>query len=278
MRGPGYEDSRGKAIGAVVLVLALAASQAVAEPLLRHEDPEQVRPELTKLVAVRRVPKGDGWTEEAREIRTYDRTGHILRHEHRKPDGSLVVSYDFAWDAAGRLTSRVYKDHTRRTERRDFSYSLDAQGRISARIMRDPSKPTGEYFRGEFLWRPDGTHDEVTWRHYPKEGPYHSHTAVFDAKGRLSRSCSEHSGCSMYEYDAKGTVFRVREQNRESHHYRVYEPTYDAAGKLASRTIGNVVEHYTWNAHGDVAEIVERIIATQGGAVRAKTIYTYTYR
>lgn len=263
---------------AAQLVLWLVSRPALAEPLLRHEDAELVRPELAKLVAVRWVPKGSGFAEEARELRSYDSSGHILRHEHRKPDGSLLVSYDFTWDAAGRLRARTYKDHTRRVERREFTYQLDAQGRISVRIMRDPSKPPGEYFRTESLFRPDGTHEEVTWRHYPQEGPYRSETAVFDAKGRLSRRCPEHSGCSMYEYDAAGTVFRIREQSQKTHHYLIYQPTYDAAGQLSTRTIGNIVEHYTWNARGDVTEIQERIIPAQGGALRAKTIYTYTYR
>ncbi len=50
------------------------------------------------------------------------------------------------------------------------------------------------------------------------------------------------------------------------------------AGKIATRIVGNNMSTYSWNARGDVAEIVQNVIASQGGALQAKTIYIYKYR
>ncbi len=261
-----------------LIVVAMLGSRAIAAPTLRHEDPELVRPELIELTAIHYVPKSSGWVEDAREIRTYDPTGHVIRYEHRKPDGSLVVAYNLTWDAQGRLTSRTYQDNTKRVERRDFTYKVDAKGRIVERIMRDPSKPAGEYYRDDYTWHPDGSRDIRTYRHSPKEGPYPDGSEIYDAKGRLTRHCHEHGGCSMYELDPQGSISRVREQNKEDHHYHVHENTYDKAGKLTRRVIGNTEEHLTWNARGDVGEILEKTIAAQGGAVNGKRFYTYKYR
>lgn len=264
---------------AVIAIWALWTTSARAEPLLRHEDPERVRPELIRLTAIYSAPQGTGWKEEAREVRSYDATGHIIRLEHRSPDGTIVASQDFTWDASGRLASRTYKDRTKRVERRDFTYKLDAQGRITERVMRDPSRPAGEFVRDVYAWEASGSHSIRSYRHSPKGGPYPAGSQQFDARGRQTRSCREPSGgCAMIEYDAGGAILRIREQNRETHHYRYHDPTYDQAGKLATRTIGNQVSHYTWNAKGDVDEVLVRLIPSQGGAVQSKTVYQYTYR
>lgn len=270
-------DRKGTSVSFALLAIAMWMSAVSAEPLLRHEDPELVRPELSGLTAVHYVPQGSGWRVDAREVRVYDSTGHLTRHEHRKPNGALVVSYELTWNGQGRLASRRYTDHTKRIERREFTYKEDAQGRIVEKIMRDPSKPVGEFYRYEYTWEPDGSRTVRSYRHYPREGPYPDGSEAYDARGRLTRSCSQ-SHCEMIEYDGGGAILRIREQNQETHHYRHQHPTYDGAGKLATRTIGNIVSHFTWNARGDVAEILETTIPAQGGIVQGKTVYTYKYR
>lgn len=260
----------------LALLLLLLPSIAVANPL-RHEDALLVRPDLVSLTAARFVPKGSGLVEEAREIRTYDATGHLVRQEHQKPDGSLVVAIDYVW-AGGRIASHTYKDSTKRVERRDFTYKVDAQGRLAEKILRDPAKPAGEYIRYAYSYDADGSHRIQAYRHYPKEGPYQSDVELVDAQGRVSRSCREHGGCDMNEYDAHGALVRIRQQTKDTHYYLSFETTYTAAGRVATRILGNTQSSYTWNARGDVAEIVQRVIAAQGGALQAKTIYTYRYR
>jgi hypothetical protein len=259
-----------------LLLLLLVSSSAFANPL-RHEDVQRVRPELVSLTSVRFVPKGNKLVEEAREIRTYDATGHIVRHEHRKPDGSLVVGIDFVW-ANGRIASHTYKDSTKRVERRDFTYKVDAQGRVTEKILRDPANPAGEYLRYVYSYAADGSHRIQSYRHYAKEGPYESSHELVDAQGRTTRSCREHGGCDMNEYDAHGALARVRQQTKDRHHYLSFDTTYTTAGKVATRIVGNLQSSYAWNARGDVSEIVERVIASQGGALQAKTVYTYDYR
>lgn len=261
-----------------LLWLLLVPSIAVADPRLRHEDPQLVRPELKELVVVRSIPKGTGLVEESREIRLYDAKGHLTRHEHRKPDGSIVVAYDYQWDAQGRIASHTYKDQ-KRSERRDFTYKVDAQGRVIEKIMRDPAAPAGEYYRYESTWHAGGGRDERAYRHYPNGGPFEDGTEVFDASGRPARRCRGGGGCSLYEYDAHGNVSRVREQMRgDRHWYRSSEHTYDKANRVATREIGNRIESFTYNARGDVAEIAEHLIPAQGGALQAKSTYTYRYR
>lgn len=259
-----------------VALLLLVPSLAFANPL-RHEDAERVRPELISAVIVHYVPKSSGFVEEAREVRSYDATGHIVRQEHKKPDGSLVGGVDFVWDAQGRITSHTYKDETKRIERRDFTYKVDAKGRVTE-ILRDPAKPAGEYIRYVYLYEADGSHKIQSSRHYAKEGPYTSNHELVDAQGRTTVSCREHGGCDMYEYDAHGVLDRIRQQTKAEHHYLTFETTYNATGQVATRIFGTIQSVYSWNARGDVAEIVQNVIASQGGALRAKTVYTYKYR
>ncbi|MEO8703949.1 MAG: hypothetical protein ABI867_28120 [Kofleriaceae bacterium] len=255
----------------VLAILALTASPAFAE--LRHDDAERVRPELVTMTVVTTAGKVT-----SRETRAYDATGHITRHEHHDGTGTLIVAYDYAWDAQGRMLSRTYRDNTKRVEVRTFTYTLDAKGRIAERVMHDPTKDPKELIRYEYTWEPSGRHTEQSYRHYPKEGPYRSSSEIYDAANRLERSCFEHGGCSMYEYDTHGNVDRVREQNTESHHYRSYENTYDTGGMLTRRIEGNSDSTYRWNTRGDVAEIVTKTIASQGGAPQRKQVFTYRYR
>ncbi len=242
------------------IVLVLVSRVALAQ--MPHEDVERVRPELKEMRSSTTV---DGKATQ-REVRTYDASGHVVRQVFTKPDGSLIAAWDFTWDAGGRLAMRKTAGATRM-----FTYRLDANGRIAERIMRDPSAPVGELYRDEYTYAPDGSVTIQTYRHYPKEGPYRSDVEVHDAKGRIDRRCYEHGGCSMYEYDAHGMISRVREQPKgDDHHYRVHTNTYDAAGRLVKRVIGGTEQTFTYNARGDVSEV----IAKSG----ARTLYTYDYR
>src|SRR5215468_9995766 len=127
-----------------LVTIALVALQAPspAGPLLRNEDPELVRADLRSMTARTYERRAGKLVEVAREVRTYDANGHVKRDEKRKPDGSVVVAYDYAWNANGQLVSRTYRDATNRTESRTFTYTLDGNGRVAQRIMRDPTAPT----------------------------------------------------------------------------------------------------------------------------------------
>jgi YD repeat-containing protein len=261
-----------------LIVLLLVPAIASASPLLRHDDPELVRPELRALTATMFEPRAGKLVETARQLRTYDAGGHLTRLEHRQPDGTLVAAQDDTWDPQGRLASRTSRDATGRTETRTFTYQVDAAGRITERILRDPTKPAGEYLRDQYVWAPDGSHTITTYRHYPAEGPYRSDVQVFDRQGRLERDCAEHGSCAMLEYDARGGISRIRQQTAEEHHYLVYETTYDAAGRITRQILGGTDTTYRWNSRGDVSEVTARAIAAQGGAITQQTVYRYTYR
>jgi YD repeat-containing protein len=262
----------------VAITLLVLGSQASAEPLLRHEDAELVRTDLRSMTARKYEAKLGKLVEAGREVRTYDAAGRVSRDEHLKADGSMVVVYDYVWDAQGRLAKRTYRDDTKRTEARTFAYKVDANGRIVERIMRDPAAPAGEYFRDEYLWQA-AAHSVTTYRHSAQGGPYRSDVATYDAMDRMVRSCAEHGGCSMYEYDSHGGLSRVREQGSDGEHfYRDYASTYDAAGRLTARTVGGTASQFKWNTRGDVSDVIDSRIPAQGGALEAKTIYTYVYR
>jgi YD repeat-containing protein len=260
-----------------LVVVAIAIPQ-FARADLAHEDPELPRPTLKSMTATRFEIKLGQLAEVSREVRNYDANGRISRHEHRQGN-KLVVAYDYAWDAQGRLQRRTYREGSGRVESRTFTYKLDANGRVVERIMHDPSKDPKEYYRYEYVWAADGSRTETGYRHYPKEGPYRDSQDTYDKLGRPGTQCSIGSGvCSMNEYDAHGNVSRVRQQNREQHNYLVYENTYDSSGRLARRIHGGTDTTFTWNARGDVVEVVDREIAKNGGKLRDKTVYTYVYR
>jgi len=261
----------------IVVMVAVLGHAATADSL-RHEDAELVRPELVAFTAITYEPVGGKLVATARESRAYDRAGRITRQEHRDRAGKLVVAYDFTWDAKNRLLKRRYVDNTGRRDARIFTYKTDATGRITERAMRDPSKAPGEFIRDDFLWEPSGRRTEQSYRHYPKEGPYRSGSKVYDGRNRLERSCSEAGGCEMYEYDANGEVSRIRQQHGPDHAYLVYENTYDASGRLVRRILGGTDSTFRWNARGDVVEVVDKEIASQGGRLKRKTVYTYRYR
>ena len=252
-------------------VLLACAATAHAAP----NEPTVVRADLTSMSTRVWEMKAGKLVEVGRETRTYDATGHVVLDENRKPDGTLVVSVATTYDTGGRMTGTTYKDATR-TIVRTISYTVDANGRVTERVERDPSADPKEFRRYAYTWEPGG-HTEQAFRHYPKEGPYRSDSEVFDANGRLSRSCSEHGGCSMYEYDTHGEIARIRQQSSETHYYLVYESTYDKSGRLAKQTIGGSDTEYTWTAR-DVSTAIVRDIARYGGAVKTKTEYAYVYR
>lgn len=256
------------------LALLVLVRVAAAEPVLRHEDVELARPELAALAATSYEQRGGAFVEAGRELRTYDAAGHVMRQEYRK-DGKVIAAFDFTWDAQGRLASRKTRDGAGALVARTFSYTNDATGRIATRVMRDPAAPAGEYFRTVTTWAPDGSRTVVTSRHVPNEGPYVFTTEVFDAGGRLARSCLEHGGCSLYEYDAHDNLDRVRQQpHGGEHHYLDYENAYDSNGRLVKRRVGGTITSYRTNARGDVVET----LASSPGSPARKTVYAYTYR
>lgn len=240
-------------------------------------DVMEVRPDLKAVRGTVWTPAGGKLVETGLELRTYDASGRLVRHESRER-GAMKVSTTYTWDAAGRMRSSTYRDASGRKEVRELSYKVDANGRVVERTLRDPAKPPGELIRYQYIWQPDGSHSEQAYRHYAKEGPYRSDVQVFDARGRLTRDCAEHGGCDMIEYNAHGDIDRIRQQNAERHYYLVYDNTYDRTGHLATQILGGTQTDYTWNARGDIAEVVTRRIPAQGGAVERKTVYTYDYR
>jgi hypothetical protein len=251
----------------VLVALAVLVSVAAAEPL---------RPDLKSRSGRTWEMTNGKLVEVARETRTFDAAGRIATDENRKPDGTLVVSYVYTYDAGGRVTKSVYKDSSGSTERR-VSYTVDAKGRITERKEWDPTKDPKEFYRYEYIWQADGSHSEQMYRHYPKEGPYRSSSEVYDAKGLKTRSCYEHGGCSMIEYDSHGEIDRIRQQTSEEHYYLDYDSVYDVKGRLVKQTIGGTETEYTWGDK-DIATVTTREIPKYGGAVKTKTEYTYVKR
>lgn len=172
------------------------------------------------------------------------------------------------------MARRSYRDHTKRREVRTFTYQVDAAGRVTERTMVNPAAANGEAFKTTISWRADGSRDETTYRHYAKEGPYRDTTRVYDAGGQLSRSCHAGGTCEMYERDAHGEVRRVRQQTKEDHHYLVYDNTYDASGRLEVQKVGSLVTRYTYDAGGDVTEVLRE----DHDGVRSKTVFRYARR
>lgn len=240
-------------------------------------DPMEVRPDLKAVRGVVSTLVGGKLVETGLELRTYDASGRLVRHESRER-GTVKVVSTYTWDAAGRMRSSTYRDASGRKEVRELSYKLDAGGRVVERTLRDPSKPAGELIRYQYVWQPDGSHSEQAFRHYAKEGPYKSDVEVYDARGRLTRTCREHGGCNMIEYNAHGDIDRIRQQNAERHYYVVYDNTYDPGGHLVTQILGGTQSDYTWNARGDITGVVTRRIPAQGGAIERETVYTYEYR
>lgn len=260
---------------ALAFAVVLIGGTASAGDGLRHEDPELPRPELRSLSSTTYEPSGGKLVETMRELRTYDPKGHAIRLDYKKPDGTPVNFYEWTWDADGRLTSRKTRDGDGKLVARTFAYKLDSKRRVAERTMRDPSAPAGEFYLDSYTYAADGSYAVQTERHYPKEGPYRSDSQTFDAKGRMTRQCAEHGGCSMIEYDANGEIARIRQQVQGGeHYYLVYETTYDAAKRIAKRVIGGGETTYTYNARGDVIETVHKL----AGNVTSKTVYTYAYR
>lgn len=255
----------------VPFLLALAGP-AAAQDLL-HEDLEAPRPELRSMTVISYEARRGKLVEGYRTVRTYDARGRLTRA--RTTAGKRVITETtFAWDTAGRLTSRTARSPSAPKIVRTFTYRLDNLGRLSERIMRDPSAPAGQHHRDVYTWQQDGSHAIQTYRHYPTEGPYKDAWRQYDAKGRLDRSCSADHFCELVEYDAHGYISRVRQQNREQHFYLVNDNTYDTNGRLATRKRGATTVHFTWNARGHVTE--ER--GEHDGAVVTKTVYRYDYR
>lgn len=260
--------------GALLSLLSLPANPAMAQRS-QIRDPEVLRADLRSVTIRRQEEKvaGGAMVEVAREQLIYDAAGHLTQHENRRPTGQMVVRMEYAYDKSGRLIETRYRDHTGRIELRRYTYKLDDKGRISERDLRNPAAPAGEFHRDIYTWDDNGGRTVRTYRHYAKEGPYPDGSTSFDAKGRMSRSCTVQH-CSMYEYDAHGEVSRIREQNREMHHYRVHENQYDDGGRLIHQRIGGTETDYRHNTRGDIAEARERM----SGSPAARLIYEYSYR
>lgn len=258
----------------VLSVFALGLPDALAQSRALR-DPEVLRPDLRGVTVSRQEPKGAGGklVEVARERIVYDATGHLTLHEHLGPGGRMVVRMSYAFDDRGRKLETRYHDHTGRTEIRKYSYTLDGTGRIGSREMRNPASATGEFWRDVYTWEPDGSHSERTYRHYSQGGPYEDGYAAYDPSGRLLRRCSQRH-CEMYEYDEHRQISRVREQNEETHHYRVHQNHYDGAGRLIRERIGGIETTYRYNAAGDVIQEDEQ----PTGRPAARLTYEYDYR
>jgi YD repeat-containing protein len=260
---------------ALAVTILLIGGTASARDGMRHEDPELPRPELRSLSATTYEPSGGKLVETMRELRTYDAKGHAIRLDYNKPDGTPITFYERTWDADGRLASVRTRDGDGKLVARTFAYKLDSAGRVVERTMRDPSAPAGEFYLDVYTYAADGSYVVQTERHYPTQGPFRSDMQAFDAKGRMTRQCAEHGGCSMIEYDANDQISRIRQQRKDGeHHYVVYDTTYDAAKRITKRVIGGTETTYLYNARGDVIEAVHKL----AGNVTSKTVYTYVYR
>lgn len=251
--------------GVVVLLLE--------QPDLR--DPKTLRAELRSVTVRHQEEKGarGELVDVAREQLVYDANGHLTQHERRGPAGQLVVRMEYVYDKSGRLSETRYRDSKGRVEIRRYTYKLDDKGRISERDLRNPASPAGEFHRDIYTWENDGGHTVRTYRHYAKEGPYPDGSTSFDGKGRLRRRCTG-AHCSMYEYDSHGEISRIREQNRETHHYRVHENRYDDGGRLVHQRVGGTETDFRHNSRGDIAEAKESL----RGAPTRRLFYEYSYR
>ena len=258
----------------VLFVSAMALPEALAQSHSLR-DPDVAHPELRGVTVRRQEATGAGGklVEVARERLVYDGLGHLTLHEHHGPKGRLVVRMSYVFDERGRKIETRYYDHTGRTEIRKYSYMLDDAGRIGAREMRNPKSPKGEFWRDVYTWGTDGGHSERTYRHHPSGGPYEDGYRAYDGSGRLLRHCSLRH-CEMYEYDEHNQISRIREQNEETHHYRVHENHYDGAGRLIRQRIGGTETAYRYNAAGDVIQEDEK----PTGSPSAQLLYEYDYR
>jgi YD repeat-containing protein len=255
-------------------LLAVSARPAAAQ---EHpsRSPDVIRADLRSITVQHLAPRpAGGWAERASERLVYDDRGRLIEHSHDEPGTRVRVRLIFVWDESGRLIERRYSDHKGRLEVRRMTYKLDAQGRISESDQRDPRSPPGEFHRDVYTWEPDGRRTVRTYRHYAKEGPYPDGSSVYDAQGRPERHCSASGGCSLYEYDERGEISRIRQQNRDGHHYLHHENRYDDAGRLEREIIGGTEHSYRRNQRGDIVETITRM----GGRIESRKLYAYEYR
>jgi YD repeat-containing protein len=263
---------RAVAVICSLISLVVSSQTAAAKPALR--DAEIRRPDVRTVTVRYQEPGPRGaLIDVGRERMVYSAEGRLIEHENQNQRGRVRVRFHYTYDTSGRLSESHYRDHTGRVEIRRYSYKLDAAGRISERDLRNPAAPPGELRRDVYTWHDDGSRTVRTYRHYAKEGPYPDGSSSFDAAGRPKTRCySNH--CELYEYDDHGEISRVREQNRQTHHYRVHENRYDAAGRLIHQRIGGSETTYHYNARGDVSEEQNQL----AGKPTTHLTYQYEYR
>lgn len=256
------------------LIFAVYVPPAAAR-LHTMRDPQTLHPGLRAVSVVCQEARkpGGALVETAREHLLYDADGRLIQHENHGPDGRLDVRMTYVFDERGRLAQSRYQDHTGRIEIRRYTYKLEKDGRISERDLHNPASPPGEFIRDLYTWEDDGGHTIRSYRHYAKEGPYPDGSESYDRTGRLKTRCST-GHCELYEYDPHGEISRVREQNSETHYYRVHENEYDPAGRLARERIGGTQSFYQYDARGNITQELRQ----SSGSPTTRMLYTYEYR
>lgn len=166
----------------------------------------------------------------------------------------------------------TYRDRRGRLTTSTLSYTYLPDKRIARVVTR--RKGDAEQLLAVYRYEKNGSYSIRTYLQRPGSPPHEGPWQRFDKTGKLLSRCSTGGVCSLYEYDARGTVRRVRLQMRGRHHYRRYLNEYDANGRLVRQKVGGEERRYRYNPRGELVEVTSRL----AGELQSKSVRIYRYR
>ena len=192
----------------------------------------------------------------------YDHAGGLTDIDHTTAGGTVTLAaYDYAFDAANRLTSTASLTDGVTT------FAHDANGQLTS---ADHASQTDEAFTYDAAGNRTNTgYNTGTANRLLSDG---THTYEYDAEGRRTKKTETATGdYATYEWDHGGNLTTVSLYLSWDFLYRQVTYRYDGHGRKITKDVdddgngpGDRVEHYVWDGEGGFGHVDDIVLVTDG--------------
>jgi|GEM_PF-1189054 len=173
---------------------------------------------------------------------SYDGASRVTTIVNRKSAGDVISSWTYGYDAAGNRTKKIGPEG-------EETYTYDRNSQLTAVRYADGTTESFEYDpagnRSAVIT--NGARKDYTRNSLNQYTAAGSETFQYDLNGNLIFKNDGSGQTTLYEYDAENRLTRAQLPTAEAISY-----TYDALGRLSSRTDSNGANHFLWD-RGQIA-------------------------